>query len=398
MMKKLAFCALVLLLSPLLFVTAGANEPDITAPIAVVMCFDTGDILYERNMEQRWIPASMTKIMTAFITYQEIGAGNLSLDTQVRVSANASRFSNDRRVEGTFVPLDAGANITVETLLRLVMLPSGNAAAVVLAEHISGTEAAFVERMNETALELGMYSSFNNAHGAFAHHSNAYSIAILIREFIQQYPDILRITAMPTVRFGGTTYNNTNRLLSTHPFEGADGFKTGTIRAAGWGHSATAIRDGRRVITVLMNTRNNDTRQNESRILLQFGFDELARRDAAAAARVRVFHGQRVIPLNAPAVVERGELFLPLGDMLSPLGFSLSWNAEYRVVTITEDDGDTSTLFVGRPAAFVRGRPITLRTPARIIDNRVYVTTQFIEAMTGTTATWDIATGVVRFR
>jgi len=264
-----------------------------------------------------------------------------------------------------------------------------------LAEHIAGTEAAFVERMNETAADLGMYSSFNNAHGAFAHHSNAYSIAILIREFIQRHPDILRITAMRTVDFDGNTYNNTNRLLSTHPFEGADGFKTGTIRAAGWGHSTTAIRDGRRIIAVLMNTRNNETRQNESRILLQFGFDELTRRDEAAAERVRVFSGNTILQLNAPAIVNGNQLFLPLADMLRPLGFELSWNGEYRVVTITQDS-NTSTLFIDRPAAFVNGRPVTLTTAARLIDGRVYVPFNFISQFTGNNPTWDISTGVVR--
>jgi len=400
-MKKfvLTTCFAVIVVLAFFTTTVEANTPDVAAPIAVVMCFETGDILYERNMNQRWIPASMTKIMTAYITYQEIGAGNINLNTEIRVSANAATFSQNRRIEGSFVPLQQGAYITVDTLLQLLMLPSGNAAAVVLAEHISGTEAAFVERMNETAYELGMYSSFTNSHGAIAHHSNAYSIATLIRAFIQQYPDILRITSMPSMRFGGTTYNNTNRLLSTHYFRDADGFKTGTIRASGWGHSTTAERNGRRVIAVVMNTANNDARQNQSRVLLQFGFDELARRDAAAAARVRVFHAGRVIPLDNPAVVNNGQLFLPLGDVFRPLGFRLSWDGVYRVVTITdsENDGSHITLFIDRPTAFVRGAPLTLRIAAKMVDNRVYVPLQFIEAVTGTTATWDNATGVVQF-
>jgi len=150
------------------------------------MDFYTGEILYERNMEQRWIPASMTKSMTAFIVYQEIEAGNLTLDTEIRVSAGASRFSNRRSVPGTFVPLPSGGLVTVETLLRLMMIPSGNAAAVVFAEHISGTEENFVIRMNETAAEMGMYTEFTNSHGAFVHYSNAYSTAILVREFIMR--------------------------------------------------------------------------------------------------------------------------------------------------------------------------------------------------------------------
>jgi len=386
-------------------ITARAVQPgpNITAPIAVVMCFDTGEILYDRDMNRRWIPASMTKIMTAFIAYQEIEAGNLTLQTQITVSANASRFSNDRRVEGTFVPLAQGANITLETLLQLVMLPSGNAAAMVIAEHISGTEAAFVERMNATAAELGMYSSFTNSHGALAHHSNAYSIALLVREFIYRYPDILRITRMQTVRFGGTTYNNTNRLLNTHYFAGADGFKTGTIRAAGWGHSTTAVRDGRRVIAVVMNTANNNERMNQSRTLLEFGFNELARRDAERArieaeraARVRMFHNGRLVPLTTTPVIYGGELLLPMYAVMRPLGFDLSWNAEYRIATAEDSDGQI-TLFIDRPMAFVRGRTVNLRVPARIIDNRVFVPIEFVAAATGTTGNWNMETGVLNF-
>ena len=400
-MKKLVAYILVvaMVMAPLLFTPARANSPNIAAPIAVVMCFETGDILYDRNMNQRWIPASMTKIMTAFITYEEIAAGNLTASTQITVSANAARFSNDRRVQGTFIPMTQGSSHTVETLLQLVMLPSGNAAALVLAEHIAGTEAAFVERMNQTAEDLGMYSSFTNSHGAHAHHTNAYSVAVLIREFISRHPDILRITAMPSMRFGGSTHNNTNRLLPgrSHAFRGADGFKTGTIRAAGWNHSTTAVRDGRRVIAVVMNAANNDQRQAQSRTLLQFGFDELARRDVAAAERVRVFHRGEAIPLNAPAIVDNGCLFLPMSDMLRPLGFTLSWDSENRVATATNSDGDINVP-VDRSSITVRGRSVNVSTPARMFDSRVYVSLEIVEAMTNTTAHWDRNTGMVNFR
>ena len=397
-MKKLFACLLtaVFVLSSFPVAAQAQQGPNITAPIAVVMCFDTGEILYNRDMHRRWIPASMTKIMTAFIAYQEIEAGNLTLQTQIRVSANASRFSNDRRVEGTFVPLRQGADISLETLLQLVMLPSGNAAALVIAEHISGTEAAFVERMNATAAQLGMYSSFTNSHGALAHHTNAYSIAVLIREFIYRYPDILRITRMQNMRFGGTTYNNTNRLLGTHYFAGADGFKTGTIRAAGWNHSTTAYRDGRRVIAVVMNTANNNERMNQSRTLLEFGFNEIARREAERAARVRMFHNGRLVPLTTTPVIDRGELLLPMYAVMRPLGFDLSWNAEYRIATAEDGDGQI-TLFIDRPMAFVRGRTVNLRVPARIIDNRVFVPIEFVAAATGTTGSWNMETGVLNF-
>ena len=399
-MKKLTaqFLAVIMVVSIFTATPVLANSPNVTAPIAVVMCFDTGDILYDRNMEQRWIPASMTKIMTAYITYLEIEAGNLTLDTNVRISQNVATFSQNRRIEGSFVPFNAGANVSVETLLRLLMLPSSNGAAVALAEHISGTEEAFVARMNQVAEDIGMYASFNNSHGAFAHHSNAYSIARLIRTFIIEFPDILRITAMPRVTFGGTTYNNTNRLLGTHYYRGADGFKTGTIRASGWGHSTTAYRDGRRVIAVLMNTPNNEARQSQSRVLLDFGFAELARREAELVSRVRVFHTGTALPLETPAVLRGETLMLPLSDILRPLGYRLSWDSESQTAIVRDNNGMASSAVVGSRSANANGRAIRLAVPAEMVGSRVYVPIDFIEQVTGTTASWDRTTGVVNFR
>ena len=405
-LKNLKYmCAVLLILAATPSFTAQASV-NITAPVAVVMCHSTGDILYDRYMSRRWVPASMTKSLTAFITYEEIEAGNLSLDTYLRVSANAARFSQDRRVEGSFVPLQEGADITVDVLLQLTMLSSANAACVVLAEHISGSEEAFVERMNQTAYRLGMYTSFTNSHGAIAHHSDALSTAILVREFITRYPDILRITSMSSMRFGSSTYQNTNRLLPgrTMPFDGMDGFKTGSLRAAGWNHSVTAVRDGRRIIAVVMGTPNVDTAHREVRTLVEHGFAELAQRDAErlrqeqeAADRVRLFYDSILIPLTSPAVIIEGELFLPFYAVFRPLGFELSWDSYSQVATATHPDGRTSSLFVSRPVAFANGNAISLELPARIIENRVYVPLQFIEAVTGASATWDMDTGVTQF-
>ena len=377
-----------------------ANSPNVSAPIAVVMCYNTGDILYDRNMNQRWIPSSMTKIMTAFITYQEIEAGNLSLDSTVRISQTVANFSQNRRVEGSFVPLTAGSNITVENLPRLTMLPSSNGAAMALAEAISGTEAAFVERMNQTARDLGMYASFTNSHGAHAHHSNAYSIARLIRAFIQQYPDILRITNMRTANVAGSNHSNTNRLVhpGAHYFSGADGFKTGVIRASGWGHSTTAYRDGQRVIAVLMNTSSNDARQSQSRTLLQFGFDELARRAADVTNRIEVFYHGRALPLESRAQFHDDMIFLPAADVLRPIGLRLSWDSALRTMTVRDEDGRASAATIGTRSASARGQSIRLHTAPRMVNNRVYVPVDFIEAVTGTNVTWDRESGRVEFR
>jgi D-alanyl-D-alanine carboxypeptidase len=373
-----------------------AESVNISATIAVVMDFYTGEILYDKNMERRWIPASTTKSMTAFIVYQEIAAGNLTFDTNIRVSAAAARFSNNRSVAGSLVPLPSGEEISVEVLLRLLMIPSANAAAVVFAEHISGNEEAFVERMNETAKTLGMYAEFTNSHGAYVHYSDAYSAAVLVREFIMQFPDILRITAMPTVNFGGQTYANTNHLVTMDI--GVDGFKTGSLRQAGWNHSTTAVRDGRRIIAVLMNAPTSTARQNESRTLLNYGFAELERRINERIGRVRVFYRGTLIPLLTPPEIVNGKLLLPVRDVTGHMGYTTEWHEEHRLVLLTHENGSSSTLFAGRELAVVNGETRILPMSAQIKDGRVYTSLESFEILTGVTAEWNMETGVVQFK
>ena len=380
------------------FVTSVNPVPNSSAPIAVVMDFYTGEILYERNMEQRWIPASMTKSMVAFIVYQEIEAGNLSLDTEILVSQEAASFSSNRRVPGSYVPLPAGELLTVDTLLQLLMIPSGNAAAVVFAEFISGSEEAFVERMNETAEELGMYAEYTNSHGAFVNYTNAYSIAILIREFITLYPDILRITNMPNVRFRGRTYRNTNHLVSRTRFRGCDGFKTGSLRQAGWNHSTTAVRDGRRIIAVVMNTPSNSARQSQSRILLDFGFDEIERREAERIDKARVFFSGELIPLTMLPRIYYGRLSLPASDIMEHLGYIVRRNEEHGLVSVSHASGLTATLFEDRDLAVVNGDTFTLPSPVQVIGDQMYFSAEAVGLLTGTAVDWSLETGVIRFR
>ncbi|MCL2187251.1 MAG: stalk domain-containing protein [Defluviitaleaceae bacterium] len=398
-LRKLWIVPLALLLAVAFFIAPVQGAPNISASIAVVMDYHTGEILYEREMERRWIPASMTKSMTAFITYLEIEAGNLTPDTRIRVSAGAAAFSSDRRQQGSFVPLPAGEYISVEILLQLLMLPSANAAAVVLAEHISGSEAVFVARMNEVAAELGMYSSFTNSHGALPHHTNAYSIAILTREFISRFPDILRITAIPHMHFNGVRYNNTNFLLpgASVPFAGTDGFKTGTLRQAGWNHSVTAERDGRRVIAVVMNAPDNASRHGDARRLLQFGFDEIERREAERAERIRVFMDGRLFPLDTPPTVKHGEALLPIRAVFEQLGYTVEWQGVHMLAQLTHPNGDNITFFIGRNLAIVNGDVFVGETPAQIINGSIFVSMEFVAHATNTQVTWDMETGVILF-
>lgn len=223
-------------------------------------------------------------LLTAYIIYQELEAGRLTLETPVRISHNVAVKSRDSNYP-TAVPLTEGATYTVETLLHLIMIPSASASCIAMAEHISGSESAFVARMNQTAKDLGLNATYYNCHGAQPNYITARSQAMLTKKFIDTYPDILRITSKSGYSFNGTYYNNTNHLLNTMaPYEGLDGFKTGTISAAGYCVTTTAVRNGRRVISVVMKSTSDYQRFADSRQLLNYGFEQIQLRDASRAS------------------------------------------------------------------------------------------------------------------
>lgn len=262
-----------LLLTSIVFAADAPKKPTITADSAIVIDYDTGETLYEKDADTMRVPASMTKVMTAYIIFEELEAGRLTLDTMVPVSdtnANRSRSSSYPAI----VPLPYGKSQSVDTLLKLILIPSASASCIVMADYISGSEAAFVQRMNETAKRLGMTAEYKNCHGAHVHYLTARSQAILVREFIHRFPQVLEYTSMTGVTFNGKYYPNTNKLLPglDYAYDGVDGFKTGTIDAAGYCLSATAVKNGRRIISVVMHADNDRTRHTDSTALLDYGF------------------------------------------------------------------------------------------------------------------------------
>ncbi len=274
--------ALILLLAllmstPVWAATTAPKQPSVYAASAVVMDYQTGELLYAKNADTMRVPASMTKVMTAYIIFEELEAGRLTLDTQVPISAENARKSRDGSNYPASVPLPSGGTVSVDMLLRLILIPSASASCIVMAEYISGSESAFVQRMNETAKRLGMTAEYKNCHGAHVHYLTARSQAMLVREFIQRFPQVLNYTKLTGVTFNGKWYPNTNKLLTdqAYEYEGCDGFKTGTITAAGYCLSATAVRNGRRIITVVMKSTNERTRHTDSTALLDYGFDYL---------------------------------------------------------------------------------------------------------------------------
>lgn len=273
-MSKLftAFLGLCLLLFPL---PAAAEIPDnqpfdVRADSALLMDTATGTILYAKNADQALPPASVTKIMTLLLFMEEIDAGNISLEEEITVSEYAASMG------GSQVFLEPGESMKAEDLLKSVIIASANDAAVTLAEKVSGSEEAFISRMNERAAELGMYNThFENATGldddTTKHLTSAHDIALMSRELLRHTAITKYSTIwMDTIRDGAFGLTNTNRLIRF--YEGATGLKTGSTSKAGFCMSATAQRDGLHLIAVIMGSDTRDTRNESAKQLLDYGF------------------------------------------------------------------------------------------------------------------------------
>ncbi len=235
----------------------------------VLMDGISGEILLEKNPNEKLPPASITKIMTMLLVLEEVEKGNISYDDVVTVSETAAKH------EGSHVFLAVGEKITVKDLLKAVAVASGNDAACALAEYVSGTQAAFVSKMNEKAKSLGMQDTlFENCNGLDSdnHLTTAKDIAILTYE-ISKHKDIFSYTGiwMDTLRDGTFDLANTNKLIRF--YEGATGMKTGFTSKAGYCLSATAERNGIPLIAVVMNASTSQNRFGDASTLLNYGFD-----------------------------------------------------------------------------------------------------------------------------
>ena len=250
---------------------AGEAVPGLTLSCAsaVLMEKETGTLLYEQNAHEKLEPASVTKIMTLLLVMEAVDSGQIALDDTVAVSAYAAGMG------GSQVYLKEGEQMTVSELIKCVTVVSGNDCAVALAEHLAGSEAAFVERMNARAAELGMADTvFRNATGlpAEGHVTSAYDIALMSRELILRHPDIRRYTTiwMDSLRNGASQLVNTNKLVRF--YEGTTGLKTGSTDSALYCLSATAERDGMELIAVIMKGATSDARFEDAKALLNEGF------------------------------------------------------------------------------------------------------------------------------
>ncbi|HEY9121269.1 MAG TPA: D-alanyl-D-alanine carboxypeptidase family protein [Marinobacter sp.] len=266
-------CTAVLLLTLLTAMPAAAQSvlipspPQIGASSYILMDPLSGRVIMEENSHERLPPASLTKMMTAYIVERELDEGRINMSDMVPISVNAWRTEGSR----TFVK--EGTQVSVEDLLKGVIIQSGNDASVALAEFIAGSESAFVDIMNQQAQILGMNeSSFANATGLPApdHFSTAYDLALLAKAIINDYPENYPLYAQKHFTFNNIRQPNRNSLLWRD--DSVDGLKTGHTEEAGYCLVASAKRNDTRMIAVVMGTPSTGARAQEVQKMLNYGF------------------------------------------------------------------------------------------------------------------------------
>ena len=274
-MKRILTAALALCL--LLPHRVQAAEMDVKGKSALLMDVATGTVLYEKNAHERLAPASVTKVMTLLLIMEAIDSGSLGWQDAVTASETAAAKG------GSQIFLKVGETMTVEDLVKSIAVSSANDAACAMAEHLAGSEAAFVEKMNARAGELGMADThFVNCTGlddgpeAGEHRTSAYDIALMSRQLLKNHPDIENYTTiwMDTVRNGTFGLSNTNKMVRFYP--GCTGLKTGFTSGAGYCLSASAQKEGMELIAVVMGSETSQDRFGACKGMLDYGFANFA--------------------------------------------------------------------------------------------------------------------------
>lgn len=243
------------------------RPPQINAESYILIDAATGTVLVEENADAPLDPASLTKIMTTYVADNELAAGNISLDDEVHVSVKAWQ------AEGSKMFIQEGTMVRLEDILRGIIIQSGNDASIALAEHIAGSEDAFADMMNQYAQKLGLTNSyFLNASGLPDpnHRMSARDLATLARAVITEFPEAYKMYSEREFTYNNIRQPNRNTLLFTD--RNVDGMKTGFTEAAGYCLVASSVRDGMRLITVVMGTESADARTIETAKLLTYGF------------------------------------------------------------------------------------------------------------------------------
>lgn len=287
--------------------------PQLSATSFLLLDFHSGQILAEKNPDQRIEPASLTKMMTAYVVSTEVERGTVAWDDRVLISEKA------QSMEGSRMFIEAGKEVQLWDLLKGLIIQSGNDASVALAEHIAGSEEGFTVLMNQIAADLGMRSTnYMNASGLPHpdHYTTANDLAILSRALISDYPQEYELYAVRQFEFNNIDQPNRNKLLWRD--DSVDGIKTGHTEAAGYCLVASAVRDNHRLVSIVLGGKSEKVRADESQRLLNYGF--------------RFFKTTRIFA--AGETVKEARIWMGQDELL-PLGVEEDW-----YVTVPRDEAD----------------------------------------------------------
>lgn len=312
---------------------------------AYVIHANSGDVLFDRYSTGQRYPASLTKMMTLYMLFEELEAGNIKLTDKLTVSATAAGQPPSK------LGLKAGATIDVETAINALVVKSANDVAVVVAEKISGAEWKFAREMTAKARQLGMSrTTFRNASGLpnSRQVTTARDMAVLGQRVVQDFPQYFEYFAAQSFTFDGRTYRGHNSLVKS--YDGADGLKTGYTRASGYNLVTTAERDGQRLIGVVLGGRSGATRDRHMRNILDTAFVDIKKRPALIAALHRNTPNPRLKPTSAvliamnatPTIADndalRKELIAAAAQMTAPADASKTDDTLGALIAFAETD------------------------------------------------------------
>lgn len=348
---------------------------------AILVNYDTGQVLYGFNEHQILHPASVTKLMTLYITLEKIDQGQLHWTDSVTVSERVSSINEAQ------VYLRTGEVLSLREMVKAMMVASANDAATAIAEKIAGSEANFVKLMNEKAVELGLKDShFINVSGLPAHNSNdqyhhmsAYDIALLSKLLLDQYPEVLEFSGLKstTIRSGSYAIFSTNKLLGC--FSGLDGLKTGFTNQAGLCLAATAKRDGLRLISVILGAPSREIRTASTVELLNYGFNNYQK-----VAQVTI--NGKAVAVAEPSLYVNGSVLVPLESISQALGTDIAIEDQKVVVS---RGGNQVVFQMDSRAAFRNNKFIQLPQPVQYVKGKIFVPLRILSDAFGIDIQWE---------
>lgn len=351
----------------------------LTAKGAILVNYDTGQVIYGKHEQEPFHPASITKLMTLYIVLEKINQGLLQWQDPVQITEKVEGVNEAQ------VFLKKGEILSLRELVKATLVASANDAAVALAEKVAGSEEAFVKLMNQKAMELGLENShFINVSGLpgvnnSSHYMSCYDIALLAKIILEKYPEILEISKLTntTIRNGAFSIKNTNNLLTL--FTGTDGLKTGYTDMARWCLVATAQRDGQRFISVVLGAPTKDKRSADTVTLLSYGFQYYQRVKAIYINGVQGKFNQ------APLAVD-GTVLAPINSLAATMDLQVTHNEEKIIIN---GQGTEVELQVGSSKAILNKQTVELPQPVQRVKGNIMVPLRFLTQSFKGEIQWD---------